>query len=97
LAHTSWDQLNQLAERPARQGGGSWEGATSFLASEVRSYAATAAGLLKLQRKGLIPLELDVLAGRRPPPDTPLELVATVRGEIDRLRQCDHRSQPGTS
>jgi hypothetical protein len=97
LAHSSWDQLIQLAERPARQGGGSWEGATSFLAWEVRAYAATAAGLLKLQRNGLIPLELDVLAGRRPAPDSPLELVATVRAEIDRLRQCDQRPRRETS
>jgi hypothetical protein len=94
LAHSSWDQLNHLAERPARQGGESWVRATSFLAAEVRAYAATAPGLRKLQREGLIPLELDVLGGRRPPPDTPLELVATVRAEIDRLRQCDRRPRP---
>jgi hypothetical protein len=89
LAHSSWDQLNQLAAGPARPGG-SWESATSFLATEMCAAAATPAGLLDLQREGLIPLELNVLAGRTSPPDTPVELVAAVRAELDRLRHTRH-------
>jgi hypothetical protein len=87
LAHRSWYQINQLAELPVLTSG-SWQGAASFLASELRACAANGDGLVEVQRAGLIPLELDVLAGRRPAPDSPVELIATVQAEIDRVRRC---------
>jgi hypothetical protein len=85
LAHVSWDEAHRLAE--TRTLGSPWEGAISYLASEICAQTDSAASLLVLQRNGLIPLELNVLAGRTAPPVTPLELISMVRAEVDRSRR----------
>jgi hypothetical protein len=88
LAHSSWDDINRMAEsrwRALR----AWEGATTLLAYEMRTYARTPKGLLRLQRSALIPLELDVLSGQVSAPDTPLELVRLVRQEVDKVGRIE--------
>ncbi len=88
LAHGSWEDISSLAQgrwRAMRV----WEGATTFLAGEIRTCARTPEGLLRVQRSALIPLELDVLDGQVAAPNTPLELVSMVRGELDRIRRAD--------
>ena len=89
LAHGSWDELCDLSQKRHRWVR-IWEGATTVLAAEMISYAGTPDGLLALQRGALIPLELDILAGRVDPPVAPLHLVAMVRAEIDRFRFDGH-------
>jgi hypothetical protein len=88
LAHSSWDDIELMAEsrwRAMRV----WEGATTLLAYEMRTYASSPNGLLRLQRSALIPLELDVLNGQVSAPDTPLELVRLVRQQMDKLRRIE--------
>ena len=92
LAHADWGQLADLAETPARRNG-RWAAASAFLAGELRSYAQTAEGLLRLQRRDLIPLELRLLDGRTPRPVTPLELVVLVRAEMDNVGRLDGRCE----
>lgn len=90
LAHASWTDLGQLAQsRPRRARG--WEGAITFLAGELLSYARTPDRLLQVQRTGLIPLELDLLGRQLPPPATPLELVSMVRNELERAHRYNDR------
>jgi hypothetical protein len=92
LAHATWSDLQLVAETCTY--GGAWEGAVSYLASEIRTQTESATGLLALQRNRLIPLELEVLAGWTTPPQTPLELVSLVRAEVDRIRRfTQHPSQ----
>jgi len=89
LAHADWADICDLSikrHRLVRV----WEGAISFLAADMRALAGTPEGLVELQRGALIPLELRVLAGRVQPPESPLELVAMVRAEMDRFRLNDH-------
>jgi hypothetical protein len=86
LAHASWGELALLAERQTFNV--PWAGAVSYLASEIRTQAGSAGGLLALQRHCLIPLELDVLGGRTLSPKTPLRLISSVRAEVDKLRGC---------
>ena len=88
LAHSSWDDINLMAEsrwRAMRV----WEGATTLLAYEMRTYARTPHDLLRLQRSALIPLELDVLNGQVSAPNTPLELVRLVRQEVDKVGRIE--------
>jgi hypothetical protein len=85
LAHVSWDDVQLLAK--TRMLCSPWEGAVSYLATEICAQADSAEGLLLLQRNGLVPLELDVLAGRTVLPETPLELISAVRAEVDRSRR----------
>jgi hypothetical protein len=88
LAHSSWDDINLMAEsrwRAMRV----WEGATTLLAYEMRTYAGSPDALLRLQRRALIPLELDVLNGQVRAPDTPLELVRLVRQEMDKVGRIE--------
>jgi hypothetical protein len=89
LAHVSWDEVQRLAE--TRVLGSPWEGAVSYLATEICAQADSAPDLLALQRNGLIPLELNVLAGWTAPPETPLELISLVRVEVDRNRRVAER------
>jgi hypothetical protein len=85
LAHASWSDLERIAE--TRTCGQGWEGALSYLASEMRTEGRSADGLLALQRNGLIPLELNLLARRAAPPMTPSDLISIVRSELDRIRR----------
>lgn len=90
LAHGSWADLGQLAQGRPRRGRG-WEGAVTFLAGELLSYARTPDRLLQVQRIGLIPLELDLLGRQFPPPASPLELVSMVRNELERANRYNDR------
>lgn len=92
LAHGTWQDLGQFAAEP--QGPGApWDGAVSFLAGEIRAHTGSPEVLLDFQRQALIPLELEILAGRASPADSPIELVSTVRAELARF--C--RREPRTS
>jgi hypothetical protein len=80
LAHASWSDLQHLAD--IREFADSWEGATSYLASAIRSQAGSADGLLALQRNGLMPLEANMLTECTLPPVTPSELIAVTCREV---------------
>jgi len=85
LAHADWDEICALSNtrhRPGRV----WEGATSFLAAEMRTFADTPAALLDLQRCALIPLELEILAHRVEPPESPADLIEMVTAEMHRYQ-----------
>lgn len=90
LAHATWSELGDLAEaRPRRARG--WDGATAYLASEIRAYASTPEDLLHLQRSGLIPLELELLDGRIVPPHRPADLVTLVHTQIGKTHRFPSR------
>lgn len=83
LAHANWDDLVVFAQqRPAAES--SWEAAASYLAAVLTSRSHDASTLLELQRHGLIPLELSVLAGTTSMPASPSELVRLVQAEVER-------------
>ncbi len=93
LAHADWAEICALSKkryRPIRV----WEGATSFLAAEMRAFADTPEALLGLQRGALIPLELEVLAGRAEKPESPLDLIEMVTTETDKFRSRIRRKGP---
>jgi hypothetical protein len=84
LAHADWDALAVIANGARVGGGRAWESALVFLADELMSTACDPAGLLQVQRKHLIPLELDLL--RSGGPLTASKLVDLVRPELARAR-----------
>lgn len=85
LAHSDWQRLSTLAAGSNSSGRSGWDGAIRFLADEMLTTAGSTAGLLRLQRARLIPLELEMLAGLHPNP-TPVALVGLVCREINRER-----------
>jgi hypothetical protein len=94
LAHADWDHLAGVADRTESTRRSAWDGAIRFLAAELLSAAASPAGLLQLQRSGLIPLELDMLTGG-PTLATPTELVQVVRHQLAKARS--RRTHPSAS
>ena len=89
LAHTSWEDLRRLSNertylRPA------WKGALSYLASEITADTGSPEVLVMFQRDVLIPLELDILAGRTSPPVSASELIAMIRAELNRANRHLH-------
>jgi hypothetical protein len=83
LAHAGWDDLTGLAARHTAPAS-TWEAAASYLATELLTRSQSPERLLGVQRAGLIPLELDVMAGWIPRPTTPRDLVQMVSAGIDR-------------
>jgi len=86
LAHADWDEICALSNKHHRPGW-VWERATSFLAAEMRTVADTPAALLDLQSGALIPLELEILAHRVEPPESPADLIEMVTAEIRRYHR----------
>jgi hypothetical protein len=81
LAHASCEDLEALAGlQPPYV---AWEGAISYVASEICARARTVDGLMQLQRNALIPLELDLLSRNVAMPVDPLGLVAMVTSVLD--------------
>jgi len=87
LAHAETAHLSALADDLAAAQRSGWDGAMMFLANEVVSMAADSEELIALQRRVLIPLELDVLGGAVPAPASPAALVALVRARLDGARR----------
>lgn len=85
LAHSGWDRLLTLAAGGGSSSRSVWDGAIMFLAGEMLTTAGSRAGLLRLQRARLIPLELEMLSGLHPSP-TPVALVGLVCRELNRER-----------
>lgn len=100
LAHSRWSRLADIAAGNRRNPRPGWDGALSFLASEVLIAAGSSEGLEALQRARLVPLELRLLGAARAP-EAPAELVHLVRREIGRDRRrparpsSDHPSMGG--
>ena len=76
LAHTTWGELDRIGD--LRTHGPTWVGALSYVASELRDVTGTAERLYSFQRARLVPLELEVLAGRVPL-ERPFHLVFAVQ------------------
>ena len=85
LAHSDWERLSRLAAGGDPSSRSVWDGAIMFLAGEMLTTAGSPAGLLRLQRVRLIPLELEMLSGLHPSP-TPVALVGLVCRELNRER-----------
>ncbi len=86
LAHGDWDGLQAVADgaRPGSDPVG--DAVVRFLAAETLSVGGSAAGLRRVQREYLVPLELDLLAEAVSHPRPPNEAVATVRAQLARAR-----------
>jgi hypothetical protein len=83
LSHGSWETLSSIA---AGRGRGdrahAWDDALMFLAGELLSTARDPVGLERVQRGGLIPLELEMLGGKVPARPTPSRLAELVRARL---------------
>jgi hypothetical protein len=77
LAHSRWEDL-QRATLAGPLLPNRWDAAASYVAGNLLDKAKDADGLLTLQRSCLIPLELEMLAGRLQIPNRPADLVRTV-------------------
>ena len=87
LGHASWEELCRIAAWRPRPGTGRWRSTVAFLAGETLDIAEDENALLRIQRTTLIPLELDLLAGRIKSPTTPGEVVNLVTWALNtRLR-----------
>ncbi|HEX3540317.1 MAG TPA: hypothetical protein VHT75_07710 [Acidimicrobiales bacterium] len=93
LTHADRETLAVLADDGWRAGNGQWDGAFCFLAAELLAIAPTVDELASVQRRELLPLELEVLAGQVPGPSTPCELVDLVHPLLARARS--RRAHPG--
>jgi hypothetical protein len=81
LAHIHWEDLQDVATTNPYSLS-TWDAAASYLARDLLHTAKNADRLCLLQRRCLIPLELEILAGRLRAPGTPADLVKAV--DLDR-------------
>ena len=88
LAHATPVRLRQLVTIGHYAHPSSWDCALGASAAEVVTAGASPAGILRLQREALLPLELDLLAGTAAPPAKPSQLTVLIR----RILQQRHAS-----
>jgi hypothetical protein len=86
LAHSSFDQFSLITTRGARARHGSWEEALGGLARELIRLELSGTEIRSLQRDVLVPLEVDLLGGRRAAPATPDQLTSLVHQALDEHR-----------
>jgi hypothetical protein len=84
LAHSDRDQLRVLSGTQTFSHPGSFDATLAYLAGELLAMARTGPELVQVQRRVLIPVELQVLADDIPAPTTPAQLVTLVMGALDR-------------
>jgi hypothetical protein len=89
LGHASRAELRRLEASLGRRDPDSWRGAVAFLAGETLSVAPDEEGLIRVQRRVLIPLELSLLGGEGPPPTNPLAIIDIVRRALNTPRFPD--------
>ncbi len=83
LGHSSRRDLLRLASPLAVPDPGGWSGTLARLARDLLSMTETEAGLVNLQRRSLIPLELRLLAGHVNPPTSPVDLFLMVNSSLE--------------
>lgn len=83
LGHCSRSELERIAAPSTSPDPGGWSGAVAYLAEQMLSRSADERDLLILQRRSLIPLELDLLGGRLRAPRTPAELYVLISGALE--------------
>ncbi len=83
LGHGSRRDLLRLASPMASPDPAGWSGTVARLARDLLAMSDGDAGLLRLQRRSLIPLELRLLGGLTSPPATPAELFLMVNSSLE--------------
>jgi hypothetical protein len=83
LGHGTRRDLLRLASPLAAPDPSGWSGAVAHLARELLAMTGDEPGLLRLQRRALIPLELLLLGGRVSAPATPADLLRMVSGSLE--------------
>jgi hypothetical protein len=82
LGHASWETLSSLAAAGPRPRAHPWDRVLVFLAAELLATAGAPSRLERVQRRELIPLELELLAGDAPATLTPSRLAELVRARL---------------
>jgi hypothetical protein len=90
LAHSNVEDLVRLARRCHDDRSSVWDETVSYLAAELLGFDGRPEAIVNIQREVLIPIELDVLAGRKDSLGAPPEFVSVV---LRALQQ--HRTRPG--
>ncbi len=84
LGHGSRSDLTRLASPTANPDPFGWSGTVARLAADLLGMTWDEPSLVRLQRRSLVPLELNMLGGMLSPPCTPGELYEMVQGSLDR-------------
>jgi hypothetical protein len=79
LAHATPVRLRQLVAIGHYAHPSSWDCTLGASAAELVTAGCTPVGILRLQREALVPLELDLLAGRTASPSKPSQLTVLIR------------------
>lgn len=83
LAHASRVDLLRLATPSARPDPAGWSGTVARLAGELLGMSWDDPSLVRLQRRSLVSLELDMLGRLLSPPSSPGELYDMVSGSLE--------------
>lgn len=86
LAHASRSELTRLASPATRPDPDGWSGTVARLAGELLGVTFDEASLVYLQRRSLVPLELDMLGSLTAPPASPADLYEMVTVSVARPR-----------
>ncbi len=84
LGHGTRIDLVRLASPSAAPDPAGWSGTVARLASDLLGLTWDDPSLVRLQRRSLVPLELNVLGGYISPPASPGELYEMVTGSLER-------------
>ena len=84
LGHGSRLDLMRLASPAAHPDPVGWSGTVARLAADLLGMTWDESSLVRLQRRSLVPLELDMLGGLMSPPCTPGELYEMVAVSLER-------------
>lgn len=84
LGHASRIDLMRLSSPAAAPDPNGWSATVARLASDLLALTWDEHSLIRLQRRSLIPLELNLLGGFVAPPCTPGELRDMVTGAVER-------------
>lgn len=82
LAHATRPELIRLSHPAVAPDPVGWSGTVARLAAELVSTAWDEESLIRIQRRSLIPLELDMLGGLMVPPSCPTDLYDMVSGAV---------------
>lgn len=86
LAHSDVEQIVALAEAAELGRPGGWGAILGYIAAELLTFEKTSAQIRRAQREVLVPLELDLLDGQVPDPESPDEFLSLIMGAIDQHR-----------